>query len=76
MYIEATILNGKISKDNLLLLRISMTPINTRIQFKCLQFSIRLAFVMTINKLQGQTTAIYKLDLNYPCFSREQSYIV
>jgi ATP-dependent DNA helicase PIF1 len=38
-------------------------------QFKCLQFSIRLTFAMTINKSQGQTMSVCGLDLNKSCFS-------
>jgi len=53
--IEATILNGEFRGDEVLLSRISMITTNTPIQFKRLQFPIRLAFAMTINKLQGQT---------------------
>ena len=53
--IEATMLNGKFKGDHVLLPRISMIPADSTIQFKRLQFLIRLAFAMTINKAQGQT---------------------
>jgi ATP-dependent DNA helicase PIF1 len=51
--IEAIILNGKFRGENILLPRIPILPTDVPIQFKCLQFSIRLAFAMTINKSQG-----------------------
>jgi ATP-dependent DNA helicase PIF1 len=51
--IEAIILNGNFRGENILLLRIPIIPTDVPIQFKRLQFPIRLAFVMTINKSQG-----------------------
>lgn len=73
--IEATILNGKFRGDNVLLPRIPMIPTDVPIQFKRLQFPIRLAFAMTINKSQGQTMTICGLDLENPCFSHGQLYV-
>jgi len=37
-------------------------------QFKRLQFPIRLAFSMTINKSRGQKMVICGLNLEHPCF--------
>ena len=54
------------------------TNSNTRgvpIEFKCVQFPIRLAFAMTINKSQGQTMSVCGLDLGTPCFSHGQLLI-
>ncbi|GFU71533.1 ATP-dependent DNA helicase [Trichonephila clavipes] len=45
------------------------------IQFKRIQFPIRLAFAMTINKSQGQTMSVCGLDLRTPCFSHGQLYV-
>lgn len=73
--IEATILNGKFKGDHVLLPRIPMIPADSTIQFKRLQFPIRLAFAMTINKAQGQTMNICGLDLETPCFSHGQLYV-
>jgi hypothetical protein len=42
------------------------------IQFKRLQLPIKLAFVMTINKSQGQTISVCGLDLSTLCFSHGQ----
>jgi ATP-dependent DNA helicase PIF1 len=52
--IEDTILNGKLKGEDVLLPRISMIPTDMSFEFKRLQFSVRLTFVMTINKVQGQ----------------------
>jgi len=45
------------------------------ILFRRLQFLIRLAFAMTINKSQDQTMSIYGLDLENPVFSQGQLYV-
>jgi ATP-dependent DNA helicase PIF1 len=51
--IEATILNGRFKGEDVLLPRIPMIPTDMSVEFKRLQFSLRLAFAMTINKAQG-----------------------
>lgn len=56
--IEAIILNGKFKGEIVLLPRIPMIPPDTPIPFKRLQFPIRLAFAMTINKSQGLIMSI------------------
>lgn len=48
--IEATILIGKYKEEHVLIPRIPMIPPDLPFDFKRLQFPIRLAFVMTINK--------------------------
>jgi len=49
--------------------------IDVPIEFKRVQFPIRLAFAITINKSQGQTMSVCGLDLSTPCFSYGQLYI-
>ena len=44
-------------------------------EFKRLQFPIRLAFAMTINKSQGQSLKVCGLNLENPCFSHGQLYV-
>ena len=70
--IEATILNGKFKGEHVLLPRI---PTDTPFEFKRLQFPIRLAFAMTINKAQGQSLQVCGLDLENPCFGHGQLYV-
>jgi ATP-dependent DNA helicase PIF1 len=50
--IEATILNGKFKGEDVLLPRIPMILTDMPFEFKSLQFPVRLAFPMTINKAQ------------------------
>ncbi|UYV73021.1 hypothetical protein LAZ67_10001581 [Cordylochernes scorpioides] len=73
--IEATILNGKYQGEHVLLPRIPMIPTDTPFEFKRLQFPVRLAFAMTINKAQGQSLQVCGLNLINPCFSHGQLYV-
>ncbi|CAB3244804.1 unnamed protein product [Arctia plantaginis] len=73
--LETTILAGKFKGKVVLLPRIPMIPSDSTIPFKRLQFPIRLAFAMSINKSQGQTMSICGLDLENPCFSHGQLYV-
>jgi ATP-dependent DNA helicase PIF1 len=62
--IKAIILNGKFRDENILLPRIPIISADVSIQFKRLQFSISLAFAMTIKKCHGQTMSVCGLDLS------------
>ncbi|PIM96964.1 DNA helicase [Handroanthus impetiginosus] len=73
--VEASILNGKFRGEDVLLPRIPIIPTDVPIDFKRVQFPIRLAFAMTINKSQGQTMSVCGLDLGTPCFSHGQLYV-
>ena len=46
-----------------------MIPTDIPFEFKQIQFSIRVAFVMTINKSQGQSLSVCGLNLEDQCFS-------
>jgi ATP-dependent DNA helicase PIF1 len=50
--IEATILNGKIKGEDVLLPRIPMIPTYISFEFKRLHFPVRPAFALTIKKAQ------------------------
>jgi ATP-dependent DNA helicase PIF1 len=63
--IEATILNGKFKEKDVLL------PTDIPFEFKRLQFPVRFAFAMIINKAQGQLLQVCGLNLENPCFSHE-----
>lgn len=65
--VEATILNGKFKGEDVLITRIPMIPTDLPFEFKRLQFPIRLAFAMTINKAQGQSLQVCGLNLENPC---------
>ena len=72
--VEATILNGKF-KDDFLLPRIPKIALDMPFEFKRLQFPVRLAFAMTINKAQEQPLQVCGLNLEIPCFSHGHLYV-
>ena len=45
------------------------------VPFRRLQFPVRLAYAMTINKSQGQTVKHVGLNLSTPVFSHGQLYV-
>jgi ATP-dependent DNA helicase PIF1 len=73
--IEATILKGKYKGEDVLIPRIPMIPNDMPFNFKQLQFPVRLAFAMSINKSQGQTPSVCGINLENPCFSHVQLYV-
>jgi len=50
-------------------------PSNLHFKFKRIQFHVKLAFAMTINKAQGQTLNVARIDLRVQCFSHGQLYV-
>lgn len=73
--IEATIITGKYKGEDVLIPRIPIIPSDTPFEFKRIQFPVRLAFAMTINKSQGQSLQVCGLNLEAPCFSHGQLYV-
>ena len=73
--IEATILTGPFKGEDVLVPRIPMVPTDMSFQFKRLQFPIRLASAITINKVQGQSSELCGLYLHTDCFSHGQLYV-
>ena len=72
---EATILTGPFKGEDVLHLRILMIPTYMSFQLKRLQFPIRLAFAITINKAHGQSLELCGLYLHIDFFSHGQLYI-
>lgn len=73
--VRATILTGAAKGESVLIPRIPIIPHNLPFQFKRLQFPLKLAFAMTINKSQGQTLKVAGIHLGTPCFSHGQLYV-
>jgi ATP-dependent DNA helicase PIF1 len=73
--IEATILAGCAKGEDAFIPRIPMVPNDIPFQFKRLQFPVRLAFAMSINKAQGQSLKVAGIHLGTPCFSHGQLYV-
>ena len=73
--IEVTILNSKSKGEDVLIPHFPVTPTDMPSEFKLLQFPVRLAFSMTINKAQGQSLQVCGLNLENPCFAHGQLYV-
>ncbi|KAJ8896515.1 hypothetical protein PR048_001859, partial [Dryococelus australis] len=67
--------SGKYKGEDVLIPRIPMIPTDIPFEFKRLQFQVRLAFAMTINKSQGQSLSVCGINLENPCFSFGQLYV-
>ncbi|GBN25347.1 hypothetical protein AVEN_81906-1 [Araneus ventricosus] len=70
--IEATILTGPFEGEHVIIPRIPLIPTDLPFSFQRLQFPLRLAFAITINKAQGQSLRVTGLDLTDECFSHVQ----
>lgn len=57
------------------ILYILMISENNPFKFKRLQFPIQSAFVITINKAQGQTLQFCRVNLEAKCFSHRPLYV-
>jgi ATP-dependent DNA helicase PIF1 len=73
--IEATILTGCSKGEDVFIPRIPMIPSDMSFEFKRLQFPVRLAFAMSINKAQCQSLKVAGISLEAPCFSHGQLYV-
>lgn len=73
--IEATIMVGAFKGDDVFIPRIPIIPTDYLFEFRRLQFPVRLAYAMTINKSQGQSMKFIGIDLTTPCFSHGQLYV-
>ena len=73
--IEATILTGCAKGEDVFIPRIPLIPTDMPFDFKRLQFPIRLAFAMSINKAQGQSLKVAGIVLEEACFAHGQLYV-
>ena len=72
--IEARILVAQYRGEDGFIPRIPLRPSNLSFEFKRLQLPVRLNFVMTINKAQGQSLKFVGLNLEEPCFGNGLLY--
>lgn len=77
--LEAEILGGEHNGEIAFIPRITMTPSGNTSEFAFmlsrLQFPIRLAFAISINKAQGQSVKYVGVDLRVPVFTHGQLYV-
>lgn len=75
--LDAEILTGSNKGNRVLIPRITLAPSDVTLPFtlKRVQFPIRLAYSMTINKSQGQTFDTLGIYLPAPVFSHGQLYV-
>ena len=64
--IEAT---GTFIGEDLLIPRIPLMPTDFVFEYKHVQFRVRLAFAMSINKSQGQSLEASVINFELQCFS-------
>jgi ATP-dependent DNA helicase PIF1 len=73
--IEATVLTASAKQKDVFIPPIPLIPTDLPFDFKRIQFPVRLAFAMSINKAQGQSLKIAGIHLQNPCFSHGQLYV-
>jgi ATP-dependent DNA helicase PIF1 len=76
-FLECRIVNGSHAGNIVFIPRITLLSTESELPFtvKRLQFPIRLAFAMTINKSQGQSLDSVGIYLKNPVFSHGQLYV-
>ena len=76
-FLEVEISTGKNKGKRFYLPRLTITPsdLDLPLDLKRIQFPVRSAFAMTINKAQGATLNYVGVFLNDPVFSHGQLYV-
>ena len=76
-FIDAEILTGSSQGKRVFIPKMTLIPSDVDLPFRLrrIQFPIRLAYAMTINKSQGQTFDKVGIYLTKPCFSHGQPYV-
>ncbi|XP_050055002.1 uncharacterized protein LOC126549554 [Aphis gossypii] len=69
------IITGSARGDIVLIPRIKKIPTDYPFELKGIQFPLKVCFVITINKSQGQSLSMTGIDLREECFSHGQFYI-
>ena len=69
------ILVGAYAGQEVYIPRIAFIPKDCAIEFKRIQFPVKVSFSMSINKSQGQTLKKVGLWLEEPCFAHGQFYV-
>ncbi|CAH1102888.1 unnamed protein product [Psylliodes chrysocephalus] len=67
--IEASIMTGKEKGQTVFIPRIPLISNGLPFTFKRLQFPVKLAYSITVNKAQGQIFQYCGVDLKEPCFA-------
>ncbi|XP_014780119.1 ATP-dependent DNA helicase PIF6 [Octopus bimaculoides] len=73
--IEAQIITGHGKNGTVFIPKISLTPTDCPYRLRRLQFPLKLSFATTINKAQGQSMKVVRLDLRISCFLHGQLYV-
>ena len=77
--LEVKLMGGDHNGETAFIPRIALTPSDNQFEyafsFRRLQFPVRLALAMSINKAQGQSVKHVGLDLRVPVFTHGQLYV-
>ena len=68
-------MTGNAKGEDVFIPRIPLISQDLIVDFKRLQFPVRLAYAITINKAQGQLLRVAGLQLTTPCFAHGQLYV-
>ena len=77
LFLDVEFLTGQSQGKRVFIPKMTLIPSDTDLPFRLrrVQFPIRLAYAMTINKSQGQTFDKVGIFLNKPCFAHGQLYV-